>query len=113
MVWHTGVPPAIITSVEAVDEGLAKLLAVIKELNGIAVVFADHGNADEMFTVKNGKRQVSTAHSLNPVPFAIVDPQYHGEYLMANLPQQGLANVAATLLNLLGYEAPAAYAPSL
>ncbi len=62
-----------------------KLLTVVRELNGIAVVLADHGNADEMFTVKNGKKQVSTAHSLNPVPCAIVDPGYQGEYEMANL----------------------------
>jgi 2,3-bisphosphoglycerate-independent phosphoglycerate mutase len=113
MVGHTGIPEAIIVSVEAVDEGLAKLLEVLRELNGIAVVLADHGNADEMFTIKNGNRQVSTAHSLNPVPCAIVDSGYQGEYEMANIPGQGLANVAATLLNLLGFEAPQEYAPSL
>ncbi|MDE2027966.1 MAG: 2,3-bisphosphoglycerate-independent phosphoglycerate mutase [Candidatus Omnitrophica bacterium] len=113
MVGHTGVPEAIIASVEAVDEDLAKLLSVIKELNGVALVLADHGNADEMFTVKNGKKQVSTAHSLNPVPCIIVDAGYQDEYEMAHLPGQGLANVAATLLNLLGYEAPKDYAPSL
>ncbi len=113
MVGHTGIPEAIIIAVQAVDTGVAKLLAVIRELNGIAVVLADHGNADEMFTVKNGKKQVSTAHSLNPVPCAIVDSGYQGEYEMAHLPAQGLANVAATLLNLLGFEAPQEYAPSL
>ncbi len=113
MVGHTGIPEAIIIAVEAVDESLSKLLQVLRELNGIAVVLADHGNADEMFTVKNGKKQISTAHSLNPVPCAIVDPGYQGEYEMANLPGQGLANVAATLLNLLGFEAPKEYAPSL
>ncbi len=113
MVGHTGVPAAIIESVEAVDECLGKILDVIKELNGIAVVLADHGNADEMYTVKNGKKQVSTAHSLNPVPCAIVDPSYNGEYEMAKVNTPGLANVAATLLNLLGYEAPKEYAPSL
>jgi 2,3-bisphosphoglycerate-independent phosphoglycerate mutase len=113
MVGHTGIPEAIIISVEAVDEGLAKLLQTIKELNGIAVVLADHGNADEMFTVKGGKKQISTAHSLNPVPCAIVDAAYQDEYEMANIPGQGLANVAATLLNLLGFEAPKEYAPSL
>jgi len=113
MVGHTGIPEAIIISVEAVDEGLAKLLEVIHELKGIAVVLADHGNADEMFTVKNGKKQVSTAHSLNPVPCAIVDGGYQEEYEMADLPGAGLANVAATLLNLLGFEAPKEYAPSL
>ena len=113
MVGHTGIPEAIIISVEAVDEGVAKLLGTIRELNGIAVILADHGNADEMFTMKNGKKQVSTAHSLNPVPCAIVDPGYQGEYEMANVPGQGLANVAATLLNLLGFEAPLEYAASL
>ncbi|MDE2010126.1 MAG: 2,3-bisphosphoglycerate-independent phosphoglycerate mutase [Candidatus Omnitrophica bacterium] len=113
MVGHTGVPDAIRTAVESVDEALSRLLAVIRELNGIAVVLADHGNADEMFTVKNGKKQVSTAHSLNPVPCAIVDPGYQNEYEMADIPGQGLANVAATLLNLLGYEAPGDYAASL
>ena len=113
MVGHTGIPQAIIIAVETVDENLAKLLQVVHELNGIAVVSADHGNADEMFTVKNGKKQISTAHSLNPVPCAIVDSGYQGEYEMAHLPDQGLANVAATLLNLLGFEAPKEYAPSL
>jgi 2,3-bisphosphoglycerate-independent phosphoglycerate mutase len=113
MVGHTGISQAIIIAVEAVDENLARLLQVVHELNGIAVVSADHGNADEMFTVKNGKKQISTAHSLNPVPCAIVDAGYQGEYEMAHLPDQGLANVAATLLNLLGFEAPKEYAPSL
>jgi len=113
MVGHTGVPEAIIISIEAVDECVAKLLAVIKELSGIAVVLADHGNADEMFIVKDGKKQVSTAHSLNPVPCAIVDSGYNSEYEMAKVNTPGLANVAATLLNLLGYEAPKEYAPSL
>ena len=113
MVGHTGVPKAIIASVEAVDDCVAKLVAVIQEVKGIAVILADHGNADEMFKVKNGKREVSTAHSLNPVPFIIVDPLYQGEYKIADLPQRGLANVAATLLNLLGYEKPQDYEPSL
>jgi 2,3-bisphosphoglycerate-independent phosphoglycerate mutase len=113
MVGHTGVPEAIIIAVETVDECLAKLLQAVRELNGIAMLLADHGNADEMFTVKNGKKQISTAHSLNPVPCAIVDCGYQGEYEMAQLPGAGLANVAATLLNLLGFEAPKEYAPSL
>jgi 2,3-bisphosphoglycerate-independent phosphoglycerate mutase len=113
MVGHTGVPPAIIASVEAVDQGLIQLLKVIEELKGICVILADHGNADEMFTVKNGKKIVSTAHSLNPVPFIIVDSEYKGEYQIADLKERGLANVAATLFNLLGYEQPKDYAPSL
>jgi 2,3-bisphosphoglycerate-independent phosphoglycerate mutase len=113
MVGHTGVPEAIIQSVDAVDECTGKLIEEIKRLKGIVVVLADHGNADEMFTVKNGKRIVSTAHSLNPVPFVIFDSEYQGEYQIAKLTKRGLTNVAATLLNLLGFENPGQYDPSL
>ncbi|MEK7083839.1 MAG: 2,3-bisphosphoglycerate-independent phosphoglycerate mutase, partial [Patescibacteria group bacterium] len=104
---------AIIASVEAVDECTEKLIKVVDELGGITLVLADHGNADEMYTLKDGKKIVSTAHSLNPVPCAIVDPGCHGEYRLANLPQRGLSNIAATLLNFLGYQKPEDYDPSL
>jgi 2,3-bisphosphoglycerate-independent phosphoglycerate mutase len=114
MVGHTGMTDAAIVAVETVDRCVGELLAVIKEQGGIAVVTADHGNADEMFTVdKKGKKSVKTAHSLNPVPFIIYDPQYAGEYKMADLKEKGLSNIAATLLNLLGYEKPEDYDPSL
>jgi 2,3-bisphosphoglycerate-independent phosphoglycerate mutase len=113
MVGHTGVPEAIISAVKTVDVCLGRLIEVVKAQNGIVVVTADHGNADEMFTVKKGVKTVSTAHSLNQVPFAIIDPANHGEYQMAKVEKPGLANVAATVINLLGYQAPADYAPSL
>ena len=114
MVGHTGMTQAAITAVETVDSCVAELLAVIKEIGGIAVITSDHGNADEMFTIdKKGAKSVKTAHSLNPVPFVIYDPLYRGEYRMADLRQKGLANIAATLLNLLGYEKPEDYEPSL
>lgn len=113
MVGHTGVESAIITAVEAVDECTDKLIRVVNELGGITLVLADHGNADEMFTLKDGKKIVSTAHSLNPVPCAIVDSGYHEEYRMADLSARGLSNIAATLLNLLGFEKPQDYDPSL
>lgn len=114
MVGHTGMTDAAITAVETVDQCVGELLAVIKETGGIAVITADHGNADEMFTVdKKGKKSVKTAHSLNPVPFVIYDPQYRGEYRMADISEKGLSNIAATLLNLLGYEKPGDYDPSL
>src|SRR3990167_1659848 len=85
MVGHTGVEQAIITAVETVDECTDKLIKVVDDLGGITIVLADHGNADEMFTLKDGKKIVSTAHSLNPVPCAIVDAGYKGEYRMADL----------------------------
>lgn len=113
MVGHTGIVDAIITAVETVDECVGKLISVVNELGGITVICADHGNADEMFTVKNGKRIVSTAHSLNPVPFGIIDSGYKGEYKMLEINKPGLSNVAATLLNLLGFEKPSEYNESL
>ena len=114
MVGHTGMMDATIIAVETVDQCVGELLAVIKETEGIAVITADHGNADEMFTIdKKGAKSVKTAHSLNPVPFIIYDPLYQGEYRMADMKEKGLSNIAATLLNLLGYEKPKEYDPSL
>ena len=113
MVGHTGIVDAIKISVEALDECVGKLVDVVSALHGITVITSDHGNADEMFTEKNGKRVVKTAHTLNPVPFIIVDSGYQHEYQLATLEHQRLSNVAATLLNLLGFEKPESYDPSL
>ncbi len=114
MVGHTGVIEAAIKAVETVDECVGKLIEVVNELGGITIVTADHGNADEMFNInKKGEKEVKTAHTLNPVPFVIVDSGYKGEYKMANLSKMGLTNVAATICNLLGYEKPKDYDPSL
>ncbi|RLB21496.1 MAG: 2,3-bisphosphoglycerate-independent phosphoglycerate mutase [Deltaproteobacteria bacterium] len=114
MVGHTGNMEAAITAVETVDSCAGRLIKVVNDLGGITVVTADHGNSDEMFTIdSHGNRKPKTAHTLNPVPFIIVDSQYGGEYEMAPLEKRGLSNVAATLLNLLGYEKVEDYDPSL
>lgn len=114
MVGHTGKVEAIKIAVSAVDECVGKLIdVVVDELGGIVVVSADHGNSDQIYTEKKGKKSVSTAHSLNPVPFAIIDAGYDGDYKMADLEKRGLSNIAATLLNLLGFEAPEDYDKSL
>ncbi|SPD73242.1 2,3-bisphosphoglycerate-independent phosphoglycerate mutase [uncultured Desulfobacterium sp.] len=114
MVGHTGKMDAAITAVETVDQCIAQLLDVIRDLEGTAVITADHGNSDVMFTIdKKGQKMVKTAHTLNPVPFAIYDPQYRGEYKMANVECPGLSNVAGTILNLLGYENVEDYDTSL
>jgi 2,3-bisphosphoglycerate-independent phosphoglycerate mutase len=114
MVGHTGVLEAAITAVETVDQCVGQLLDTVEGLGGISMVTADHGNSDEMFTKdRQGGRQVKTAHTLNPVPFAIYDPGYQGEYEMAAVERPGLSNVAATLLNLLGFEKVDDYDPSL
>ncbi|MCB0965841.1 MAG: 2,3-bisphosphoglycerate-independent phosphoglycerate mutase [Ilumatobacter sp.] len=113
MVGHTGNLDATVEAMTVIDECMAKLEAVIDELDGVLVYTADHGNADVMYTEKDGVRSPKTSHTLSPVPFAIHDPNYDGEYHIAPPPHPGLANVAATLLNLLGYEAPADYEPSV
>ncbi|MDD4957201.1 MAG: 2,3-bisphosphoglycerate-independent phosphoglycerate mutase [Candidatus Omnitrophica bacterium] len=113
MVGHTAVPGAVIKAVEAVDRSVDTLLRVVEELGGVAIITADHGNSDEMFSMKKGKKEMKTAHTLNPVPFVIFDPGYKGEYQMADLAKRGLSNVAGTILNLLGYENVADYDPSL
>ena len=113
MVGHTGVMEAAIEAMETVDQCVGRLIEVVNDLDGITVVSADHGNSDEMWTEKNGVRSPKTAHTLNPVPFIIIDKHWQGEYEINRQIKGGLANVAATLLNLLGYEKVEDYEPSL
>ena len=114
MVGHTGVMEAAIVAVETVDRCVGELLEEIKRLRGIAIVTADHGNVDEMWTIgEDGKKKVKTSHTLNPVPFVIFDPEYKNEYVLADLEKRGLSNVASTILNLLGFEKVEDYDPSL
>lgn len=113
MVGHTGNLGATVEAMTVIDECVAELAVVIEELDGVMVFTADHGNADIMYTEKDGERTIKTSHTLSPVPFAIYDPNYDGEYHMAAPVDAGLTNVAATLLNLLGFQAPGDYRQSL
>lgn len=113
MVGHTGVMEAAVQACETTDTCVGRLVEAVNRLNGITVILADHGNADEMFSVQNGIKIPKTAHTLNPVPFVIVDKHYQGEYRLAPIQTPGLANVAATLCFLLGYQAPPGYEDSL
>ena len=113
MVGHTGHLHATIEAMEVIDECVARLLAVIDELGGVLVYTADHGNADIMFTESGGVRSPKTSHTLSPVPFVIHDPAWHGEYRIARPEGAGLANLAATLLALLGFRPPADYEPAV
>jgi 2,3-bisphosphoglycerate-independent phosphoglycerate mutase len=123
MVGHTGIFQSAVIAAETVDLCLSRILPVIKELGGLAILTADHGNLDEMFELdKNGNPKVDkktgefekkTSHTLNPVPFILYDPEYKEEYDLAKIDNAGLANVAATVMNLLGFEAPADYNSSL
>lgn len=113
MVGHTGHLHATIEAMEVIDECMARLLAVIDELGGVLVYTADHGNADIMFTESNGERTPKTSHTLSPVPFVVHDAAWHGEYRIARPDGAGLANVAATLLQLMGFAPPTDYAPAV
>lgn len=113
MVGHTGHALAVRISVEAVDLGLERLLYAVEKAGGIAVITADHGNADCLFTEKKGKREPHVAHTLNPVPFVIKDYSGANAWRMRTIDTPGLSNVAATLINLLGFEQPKEYDPSL
>ncbi len=111
MVGHTGDLAATIESMEALDASLARLVEAVEAAGGIVIFTADHGNADIMFTEKDGARVPKTSHTTNAVPFAIHGAV--GDLTLASIDAPGLANVAATAINLLGFEAPADYQPSL
>lgn len=113
MVGHTGVEAAIRIAVETVDLCLGRLLAAVEKAKGIAVITADHGNADCMWTEKNGRRTPMVAHTRNPVPFIVKDFGSGNEFALNPLEHRGLTNVAATLCLLLGYQPPAQYDPPL
>lgn len=121
MVGHTGNFLAARIAVEAVDLCLKRLLPVIDELGGMAIITADHGNADEMFELdKNGKAKkneiggakAKTSHTLNKVPLILYDNQKDGAFTLKN-DEFGLANIASTVVNLLGYEAPVMWEESM
>ncbi len=136
MVGHTGSLAATIVAMEVIDLQLARLRRIIDELDGVLLITADHGNADEMYqrdktggVVRDqisGKPVVKTSHTLNPVPLMIVDsnrgaryrvresgkidPSGHN-YATCNVPS--IACVTSTVVELLGFAAPPNWQPSL
>ncbi|MBQ8584303.1 MAG: 2,3-bisphosphoglycerate-independent phosphoglycerate mutase [Clostridia bacterium] len=124
MVGHTGSFLATECSMEALDLQLARLLKVVDELEGAALITADHGNADEMYEIdkktkapkvgKDGSYKAKTSHTLNPVPFIIYDNFTADKYtLKTDRTDFGLSNVAATTVNLLGFNAPSIWDESM
>ena len=110
MVGHTGVLDAVIYSMECVDNGLAAIKEAADKYGYTLLVTADHGNADQMTETKKGKTSVRTAHSLNPVPFIIWDNETKYEIKEG---AYGLANVAPTIVKMMGIEAPACWEASM
>ncbi|MBE6637511.1 MAG: 2,3-bisphosphoglycerate-independent phosphoglycerate mutase, partial [Ruminococcaceae bacterium] len=117
MVGHTGSFAATKCSMEALDLQLARILKVVDEVGGIAILTADHGNADEMFELdkktKLPTKKAKTSHTLNPVPCIFYDKVMSDSYTVKKDGTFGLSALAATVVNLLGYEAPSMWDPSM
>ncbi len=123
MVGHTGNFRAATMAVEAVDLALGRILPVIDALGGVALITADHGNADEMYELDkktkapaqnaDGSFKAKTAHTLNPVPLILYDNVSGGKLALKQTEKAGLSNIAATVANLLGLEKHAAWDESL
>ncbi len=126
MVGHTGNYEAAVVALETVDLMLGRLIDAARATGTILMVTADHGNADEMFDAKakdfpdwekhliERKPTPKTAHTINPVPFAIFDPIRTTPWkLTPNLEKASLGNVANTVLTLMGLETRDIYMPSL
>jgi 2,3-bisphosphoglycerate-independent phosphoglycerate mutase len=101
MVGHTGVLPAAIRAVEAVDRNLQRVVEKVWEVGGVALVTADHGNAEQMIDPDTGGP--FTAHTTNRVPMILADPESAGARLRSD---RALEDVAPTILNLLSVPVP-------
>ena len=122
MVGHTGVFQAVLVSLGALDIAIKRIREALEKVGGILVITADHGNADDMYEHdkagkikhdENGKICAKTSHSLNPVPCIIYDPASKGEYKTELKAGLGISSLAATCIELLGYEAPEFYDSSV
>lgn len=125
MVGHTGSLAATICSMEALDLQIGRILAAVDKLDGVALITADHGNADEMYETdkktgqpkvgKDGHFKSKTSHTLNPVPCFIYDHTEAQKHYKVKEDKGtfGLSDVAATMVNLMGYQAPAMWDESL
>ena len=101
MIGHTANMSATILAMEAIDLALKRIAEKVDELGGALVVVADHGNAEELLD-KNGAPK--TSHTTNRVPCIIYDNASNGAYRLARVENAGLANLAATITDLVGVE---------
>ena len=101
MVGHTGVIPAAIKAVERIDQCVGAAVEAVKKVDGVLFICADHGNAEQMIDYETG--EPFTAHTTNPVPFILVN--YDDAYTL----REGgcLADIAPTLIEIMGLEQPA------
>lgn len=119
MVGHTGDFKAAVQAVETTDKALQRICEAVEAVNGIALITADHGNADTMIVTnkKTQKEEVSTKHTINLVPCVLFDPEYkEGDYQLKECKEGeelNLAMIAATNHILLGLEVPEDLNPPL
>ncbi|MBR4009741.1 MAG: 2,3-bisphosphoglycerate-independent phosphoglycerate mutase [Clostridiales bacterium] len=123
MVGHTGVFESAVIGVESVDIALKRILPAIDAVGGMAIITADHGNAEEMYELakdgspkadKDGRIKAKTSHTLNPVPCIFYDnTENKDKYEVVDSESYGLANIAATIADLLGVEKPECWESSM
>ncbi len=114
MVGHTGKVRTTVKACEAADKGLGKVIEHVLAKDGIVLITADHGNAEEVVNLQTG--EIDKEHSTNPVPFLIVGNKYKGQASSAGDPPDGdlslmqpvgmLADVAPTMLKIMGVKKP-------
>jgi 2,3-bisphosphoglycerate-independent phosphoglycerate mutase len=122
MVGHTGNYEATIKAVEAVDAALARILPVVDEIGGMAIITGDHGNAEEMYELnddgsikeQNGRLILKTAHTTNRVPCIFYDNTSNaGHCIVKPGDEFGLVNLASTIAVLLDIEPRPEWLPSI
>ncbi len=119
MVGHTGNFAATVNSLEFLDKCMERVLSACVKTNTVLMITADHGNADEMYQLdkkgnvvfSSGHPVAKTSHTLNPVRLTLFDQK--SRWSLRTDPDNGLANIAATVMEILGFEAPEGYAKSL
>jgi 2,3-bisphosphoglycerate-independent phosphoglycerate mutase len=100
MVGHTGVIPAVITAIETVDSCLGQIVSALRDADGLGIITADHGNAEEEVDVETGGPM--TAHTTNPVPLILLTPDDHPLRHATLRTDSVLSAIAPTILDLMG-----------
>jgi 2,3-bisphosphoglycerate-independent phosphoglycerate mutase len=122
MVGHTADLLATRNALEAIDAAIGRIATATEEARGCLVITADHGNAEDMaerdtnglpLVGTDGRVRMKTAHSINPVSLLVHDYAGRSLAFRDDLPDAGLANVAATLVELLGFVPPKEFEPTL
>ena len=98
MVGHTGIFEAAVAAIEKIDECVGRVVEAVRKVNGVLLITADHGNAEQMIDYKTGEPH--TAHTTNPVPFILVGMD------KVQLKEGKLADLAPTMLEIMGLEKP-------